>query len=162
MLYKEPYWIPIVVKNKDFLVGYIQGINLIKRIVEETAKKLDLNFSFMGHDLCLDSSRFNDITEDGRLERNLSENEMKEYYQSMIERKFSRFTVAHPENNQNLYKENVLTIECSCGLGFYTYKNYRDIPDKTTECQLCGKKIIDYTSCDDENFEFDGKRYEKN
>jgi hypothetical protein len=161
MIYKatidnKPYWVPIVVKNRDFLVGYIKGFNLIKEMVEESAKKLDMDLDFGEVDLCLDSSRFNDVIGDGRHERDLSENELNEYYKSEIERKISKMSIKHPENQKNVF-DDVLTVECNCGLGIYSYKHYNDIPDKPVNCQICGKKIIDYTQYDDSEFEFDGE-----
>jgi len=157
MIDNKPYWVPIVVKNKDFLVGYIKGFNLIKEIIEDSARKLDMNLNFGDIELCLDSSRFNDITEDGRYERDLSRNELEEYYKSAIQKKINRISIEHPENGGNVFNDNVLTVECNCGLGIYSYKHYDDIPDKPVNCQVCGKKIIDYTQYDDSEFEFDGK-----
>jgi len=162
MHYKPPkvnnrsQWVPIVVKNKDWLVGYISGINLIETLVINSLEENGININLRGLDLCLDSSRFNDIMENGKRESSCTAKEIKNYYKKIIQEKIDMVEEEHPENNDKVFSDCFLEVECVCGLGVYTFKSANEIPNHPLKCQICGRIIIDYTDHDDDEFEYDG------
>jgi len=151
---KKPYWVPIVVKNRDYLIGYLSGKKLIEMTITDIIKTLNINFNFKDIDLFLDSSRFNDILMDGRREHELNAEERKKYFMKMFDEKMTSLNNYHVENTVN-YKD-VLSVECSCGYGFYSWSKYKDIPVKRFHCDNCGRVLIDYTDIDDFEIEYDG------
>ncbi len=161
MLYKAPkidnipQWVPIVVKNKDFLIGYIRGKNLIEDLLTDVLEKNNIVVDFHGIDLCLDSSRFNDILENGKRESELSKKELNQYISDMVKNKIDLIKHDHPEN-KNVFGEYFLRIDCVCELGTYIYKEEENIPSNNLVCELCGRTLIDYTGHDDEEFDYDG------
>lgn len=160
MKYKSPkvdgknQWVPIVAKNRDWLVGYISGIQMIESVISNSLEENGIELDFRGLDICLDSSRFNDIMEDGRKESECTDNEIKKYYENIIEEKIDMIKEIHPDNN--ISDDFFLSVECSCGFGFYNFKKSEDIPKKQFLCGICGKVVIDYTNKDDSYFEYDG------
>jgi len=148
-------WVPIVAKNKDWLVGYIGGIQMIESIIAGSLEENGMEIDFRGLDLCLDSSRFNDIMEDGKRESECTSNEIKKYYERIIEEKIDMIKEQHPDNGQVL-ENYFLEAECSCGLGVYLFKTPKEVPEKPFRCSICGKVVIDYTDKNDEEFDYDG------
>jgi hypothetical protein len=116
-------------------------------------KKTEIDFR--GLELCLDSSRFNDIMEDGKRESECTTNEIKNYFKKIIDEKVEMITEQHPDNG-NVFDNYFLEVECICGLGIYSFKTPKEVPDKQFKCSICGKVIIDYTDINDEDFEYDG------
>lgn len=151
----KPNWVPIVAKNKDWLIGYISGIQMIESIISSTIEENGMEIDFRGLDLCLDSSRFNDIMEDGKRESECTPNEIKNYFNKIINEKIDMIKEKHPDNG-NVFNNCFLEVECSCGLGIYSFKTSKEVPDKQFKCSICGKVVIDYTDIDDEDFEYDG------
>jgi hypothetical protein len=162
MHYKPPtndngveQWVPIVVKNRDYLVGYISGLKLIEELVLDSLRENGVDIDLRGIDLCLDSSRFNNILENDKREDNCSEIEFREYYTRIVEQKMDKIMEYHPDNDDVF--DCFLEVECSCGLGIYTFKDPKDVPNKSFSCQICGRTIIDYTNQNDGEFEYDGE-----
>lgn len=153
---KKPQFVPLVAKNKDWLVGYISGIKMIESTVFNALKENGIKVNLRGINLCLDSSRFNDIMENGKRESNCSKEEIKKYYKEIIKDNLDCVQEFHPDNNDNIFSGNFLEIECTCGLGVYFFKESSDVPDKQFKCQNCGKVIIDYCDHNDCEYEFDG------
>lgn len=163
MIYKPPkiknklQWVPIVAKNKDWLVGYICGIQMMEDLVLESLKENGVEVDLRGIELCLDSSRFNDVMYNGKRESECTAEEIKEYYRKIIEEKFDILSSEHPDNDVDVFEDCFLEVECVCELGVYTFKSPKDVPDKPLKCQVCGRTIIDYTEHDDEEYDYDGK-----
>lgn len=158
----KPIWVPIVVKNKNWLVGYISGIQMIESIIAGSLEENGVEINFRGLDLCLDSSRFNDIMEDGKRESQCSRSEVKKYYERVINEKLDMIKEHHPDNGSVL-EDYFLEVECSCGFGVYLFKTPKEIPSEKFICKICGKVVIDYTKKNDEDFDYDGdssKRFE--
>ena len=156
--HSKPYWIPIVCKNRDYLIGYLNGIGLIEFTLTDIFKQMKIGFDFDDLDLFLDSSRFNDVMEDGRRECELGEEEKKKLFIELFEHKIKAMSKEHIENSTKY--NDVLRIECICGLGFYGWKSYDDIPAEQFTCTGCGRVLIDYTGNDDYNYKFDGGKNE--
>jgi len=151
----QEQWIPIVAKNKDWLVGYISGIQMIESIIHNSLEENKIEIDFRGLDLCLDSSRFNDIMEDGKRESECTQNEIKKYYERIIGEKIDMIKEQHPDNGQVL-QDYFLEVECSCGLGIFLFKTPKEVPDQQFRCSVCGKVVIDYTDRNDEEFDYSG------
>lgn len=168
MIYKSPkignstYWVPIVAKNKDYLSGYIMGSHNVEDIIVESLNNAGMNVNGLDLDLCLDSSRFNDILENGRRESDLNDTELTKYYEKMIKDKFAKFYDKHPDNDPSLLHDYFLTVECPCGIGIYSFSTPQLIPDKRFKCTECGRILIDYTNHDDFEYEFDGHIEKRN
>jgi len=148
-------WVPICVKDKTWLVGYISGIQMIKSIIENSLEENGMEIDFCGLDLCLDSSRFNDLMENGKRESECTQNEIKKYYERIIDKKIDMIKEHHPDNGKAL-EDYFLEVECSCGLGIFLFKTPKEIPEKQFRCSVCGRVVIDYTNQNDEDFEYDG------
>jgi len=154
----KPHWVPIVAKNKDYLIGYLTSLQLFTDIISDILESNNINIDLRAIDLCLDSSRFNDIMENDKREGDCSETELLDYYKQMIKNKISLIEDDHPENDTEFFLE----VECPCEFGIYIFKEETDIPDKTLTCSNCGRTIIDYTEHFDTEYEFDGTRKEIN
>lgn len=157
MINEQVQWVPIVAKDKNWLVGYISGIHMIESLVIDTLEENGINIDLRGIDLCLDSSRFNDILENGKRESECTSEEIKKYYKDMIEEKMAMVREKHPDNDTTVFGNCFLEVECICGLGVYTFNSAKEIPEKPFKCQICGRIVIDYTYHDDEEFDFDGE-----
>ncbi|MFW6272628.1 MAG: hypothetical protein ACOC2U_02470 [bacterium] len=162
MIYTPPKYegksqfVPIVVKNKDWLVGYINGMNVIKSIVIESLYDNGIDINMRGIDFCLDSSRFNDILQNGKRESECTDIEIREYFKSIIDNKIDSMEGDEHPDNQQIFNDCFFETECICGLGIYSFDNPEDIPMDSLKCQICGRTVIDYTNIDDDNFEYDG------
>jgi len=161
MYYKPPktdnkdQWVPIVVKSKDWLVGYISGIQMIESIISNSLEENGMEIDFRGLELCLDSSRFNDIMEDGKRESECTTKEIKKYYERIIDQKIDMIKEQHPDNEQ-VFENYFLEVECSCGLGIFLFKTSKEVPEKQFRCSICGRVVIDYTEKNDEEFQYEG------
>jgi len=140
------YYIPVVVKNKDQLVGYISGYRkaieqsevflgiMAKRPVKIV--KLDDPVA-MG----LDSYRYNDLRSDGRLESDIEDLfSYSDMFSSLDDKE---------ELDDDIDDVGILTVECRCGFGIYTFRSSEEIPNDDFCCVECGKKLILYTSIED-------------
>ena len=144
----KEYWVPVVVKNKDQLVGMLQGM---KSMIEM------LNLSLYGViPAILSSDRFNDVLPDGRRVHTMPKDELRAYLKNMIEDEFDEDAyLDHPDNDIEL--DYFFQLECSCG-NFHGYHTEDDIPDSISYCELCGRVLIHYTGHDDNEYEFDGNQ----
>lgn len=154
----KPYYVPVVVKSKDYLVGYIHAMDIYTAIFKDCINKIGLDIDVSRFDICLDSNRFNDILADGKRASECSPREMQEYIKKLIEERMQRTNEEHPDNNNDILKDAILKIDCPCGLGFYVFNKIEEIPETPLKCSNCGRIILDYTDHYDSEFEFDGKK----
>jgi len=150
----KEYWVPIVVKNKDYLVGYINGMNMIQNILVDGLKQVGVDLGTWDIDLCLDSTRFNDMLENGKHESQLTQEELKTYYETSVKEKFEISQEKHPDNDPKIFEDVFLKVECSCGLGIYTFKREQSIPETNIKCSICGRTIVDFTGHSDTDYEY--------
>ena len=148
------YYIPVVVKNKDYLMGYLSGIECAKDLIEDIMDKFDVDVDLGSVDMFLDSSRFNDILENGKRESDMSKDELKAYRMGVFQEILERMSSKTPENDVD--DDRILKVECTCGYGYYSWKSYKDIPSSNVKCSNCGNILIDYTNMNDYEFEYDG------
>lgn len=150
----NPYWVPIVVKSKDFLVGYIFMRETIGHIVDDITKGFGVNIQFdvKEFDHTIDSSRFNDLMPDGKELSKLSQKELAEYFEQNLKSKIE-LDMAKPDDSK-VFEEDILVLKCSCNLGVYSFKHIKDIPEEDFCCTNCGKKLIHYTGKHDYDYEY--------
>lgn len=150
------YYVPVVAKNKDYLVGYINGIKAFKTTLSDALTSLNMDIDLGPYDIVLDSGRFNDVLENGKRESEMSDDEFITYVTSLVNEISAKIDSGEVENNVTY--DTVLAVECVCGLGYYSWDSTDDIPEERFVCSNCGKVVIDYTNKDDSEFEFDGGR----
>jgi hypothetical protein len=138
-------WVPIVIKNKDQLIGFIEGVNM-------TASVYNIDRESMFY--TLSSERFNDITRDGKRLRDMSNSEFVQHAKGVIEEGFDRINAMEAADGGDL-DDFCLTIQCSCG-NFIGYKDYEKIPKTNTLCDICEKTVIQYTNDEDDCYVYDG------
>jgi len=153
----KPCYVPIVVKDKSYLVGYVHAMNLFKVILQECLNKIGIKVDTSVFETCLDSTRFNDVMVNGKKASECTEAEIEKYLKAIVESKMERITENHPDNEIKVLEKAVLKIECPCGLGFYSFNKVDDIPEKPLKCAICGQTILDYTNHYDSEYEYNGK-----
>lgn len=150
---KEQF-VPIVAKNVDELVGFLRGSASFLEIMEETLTSIGLPKCDLGVNdaelMDLSSSNYNDVLEDGRRESLLSKKERKEYAEGLLETAIDMVDVKMIDNPNT---DNVLNISCLCNFGFYSWKEYKDLPKDSVVCADCGRTLIHYT--DHNHYEYD-------
>lgn len=164
-IYKSPkldgkhYWVPIVCKSKDFLIGHMNGLincqEAINSLMEENEELEDLNIGMF--DVGLDSSRFNDILQNDQRVRDLTKEQLTNHVKELIEEEIDRATDDHPDNQCDVEDDTFLTIDCVCNFGYYEFKTEQDVPAKSFICQNCGRMLIHYTGHYDNEYEYDGE-----
>ena len=148
----NPYYVPVVAKNKDFLMGYLRGLDTAKDMIKDVLASININVDLGSIDVLLDSTRFNDILENGKYESEMTEAERKSYIFDIVEEVTTKLTYDNPENN--VFDNAPLKLECSCGLGFYSWDVVEDIPKTSFSCHNCGKILIHYTGIYDGDYEY--------
>lgn len=151
----NPYYVPVVAKNRDFLVGYIKGLDLGREILIDVMESVGVKVNLGKLDVVLDSNRFNDILKNGKHESEMTVDDMKEYIFDIFNEVSSKLDSDSSEIGA--FDNDLLHVECSCGYGFYSWVNYEDIPEETFHCGECGKVLIHYTGIDDFKLEYDEK-----
>tara|TARA_R110001606_G_scaffold392489_1_gene561466 strand:+ start:12547 stop:13107 length:561 start_codon:yes stop_codon:yes gene_type:complete len=145
--YGDEYFVPIVVKNRDSLVAFQEGV-----LSAADLSGQDLIYSptmFLGPD------RFTDISSNNTRLKSLSRSKLKEHLIEVIKCGVNRVNTPHADDvNVNL-GDYLLTVSCTCGNFFGFYDSF-DIPEKDLHCEICNKKVIEYIHVDDYEIEFDG------
>jgi len=153
------YYVPIVAKNKDYLLGYIDGVDTAKDILSDISSYVnDINIDLHDMDIVLDSTRFNDILENGMIESNMTGEELHKYFYDIVNTISEKYLNDTSENN--ILRDDVLHVECVCPTGYFSWKDYESIPDKTFRCPDCGRVLIHYT--DENTYEYSFKEYGEN
>ena len=74
-------------------------------------------------------------------------------------RRYSCSGIWHSDAVVDSYSNNILTVDCSCGMHF-AFEDEENLPEEDFNCACCGKLLINYTKVDDCEFHYDG--YTKN
>lgn len=154
----KPYYVPVVVKNKGMLIGYLKGKEIVYRVMEVIQKIIGIEgiMDTQMFDEYLDSKRFNNIMKNGHRETDYTTEELVEHYTEHFKQKFEKDSERTYEDFK-VFEGDVLTIECTCGLGFYSFKNEEEIPNEDFHCSICQRKLIHYTDKYDYEFETEVK-----
>jgi hypothetical protein len=148
----HPYYVPVVTKNRDYLMGYISGLDTAKDMIKDVLASININVDLGAIDVLLDSTRFNDILENGRYESEMTDKEKKDYIFDIVEEVTEK--LKHSSTENNVLDDAKLRVECSCGLGFYFWDEVTDIPKSNFSCHNCGKILIHYTGIYDGDFKY--------
>ena len=137
-------FVPVVCKDRSYLLGYLNACQdchemslMLGLYPIDEASSPYTNALALG----LSSMRYNDITEDD-ISDELITAEMKERDLADLIEELDDM-VENPE--QHTSRDGVLIVDCKCGLGFYAFKKYEDIPEETFKCVECGRTLIQYT-----------------
>lgn len=144
----KPYYVPIVSKNKDVLTGFLDGMWTILSVTDDNRADFSLS---------LGSDRFNDILPDGRRIEDITQAEFKKHIEGIMDktREKSALSRKHKGFDPDILDEFYLTIDCECG-NFYGFRDAKSIPEKDFDCDLCGKKLLNYTGKNDYDYVYDG------
>lgn len=147
--------VPIVVKNKDVLIGYIRAYNDLLTSIYE-GNLLDLNDQNILAQLSpiFDSSRFNDYVDDGVKATDLTKEQFEQIRNQEIES--YQKSLEHPDNKDDILDVGFFSVDCVCG-NFMSFKTVKDIPETDFKCDLCERTLIQYIRVDDEDIEVDGQ-----
>lgn len=164
MIYTPPtmdgkeLWVPVVAKNRDWLIGYIKGVHftqdMLASIFEELEIDVDIDMSGLG----MDSTRFNDILPNDRRMSKLSKKEVEKFFNDLNTHLENKAEISdNPDDVDVELEDKFLVIECPCDMGFYNFLTEADIPHDNFNCQICGRPLIQYTNVDDTDFDYDGE-----
>ena len=140
----NPVWVPLVIKNRDALIGFIDGVNITDSIYN-----VDRDSIFYS----LSSERFNDITQSGKRLRDMNSAEFVKHAESLIQNGFDRAEAMSADDCD--LNDFVLTVSCSCG-NFVGFGGDDSLPENDMHCDLCGRVLIQYTNENDGAFVYDG------
>jgi len=156
----KPYYVPVVVKNHDYLLAYLNGVSYMQMVSDMIFKSLKLPINVTGFDLNLDSSKYNDILPSGNRASELSDNELKKIINKKIEEKleFEESRNTNSENKPDILEPAFFTIDCNnCG-GYYAFKSVEEIPKETFTCGICGRILIHYTGHHEYEYQYDQRK----
>lgn len=137
MKYLRDYYVPCVVKSREYLIGYLDCLQSLSGV---------LSFD----PWIFESCRFNEILPNDEKRSNKSDEEISEI---LIEHKSS---LEVKENEKDEVKEDIyFEVNCSCG-NYHAFYFPFDIPESTLKCEICERILIDYTGHYDEEFEYSG------
>lgn len=147
--YGNPYWIPVVAKNKDWLVGCLYGYHSCGVQINSAMNLNGIDLNFQITEFPINSYRYNNILQTGQDSSKISTKELEEYFNNINNQTMMRTAVEHTENQVPI---SFLKADCTCGLGFYSWENEQEIPDTNFKCSNCGKLVILYTNIDECDF----------
>lgn len=145
--------VPIVVKNKDVLIGYLRAFG---DFLEGVGELLDLNNEEILSRITpiMDSSRFNNYIDDGVDASNFTEEQFEEFKKEKLEIVQGN---PHPENDKVDLDVGFFSMDCNCG-NFVVFKTIKEIPNVNFQCDICDRTLIQYIHVDDEEVEVDGDK----
>ena len=135
--YTKDYYVPVVVKNRDYLIGFLDAVSAI-------SEEMEVDFT------ALDSMRMTDVLPSGKRRRDLNPLEIMEDLASSLEG-----TVV--ESTQTAYVEQpYFEVHCECG-NYIRFNTPHELPTVTRKCEICNKVMIDYTGHDQDDYDYDGE-----
>ena len=143
------YWVPVVAKNRDWLIGFLYGYHTCSDQLNSAMSLNCIDLNFQITEFPINSYRYNNILPNGKDSSKLSEKEFEDYINNINNEVMTRTSV---ENKENEIPTSFLKVDCTCGLGFYSWDSEKDIPSYNLKCSNCGKFIILYTEIDESNF----------
>lgn len=141
------YWVPIVVKNKDVLFGFAEGINLGLEMGES-----EILYS---PSMILSSERFVDYTADGRRLHKMTDDELHEYVTDLLQSGIDRNDSQHEDQGCIDVYDYSFHVSCQCG-NFFGWHNANDLPEDDLHCEVCNRKVIEYIGMSDPDMLYEG------
>lgn len=139
MKYTKDYYVPVVAKNKDYLVGFLDALSSMSPLFE-------VDFT------ALDSMRLNDILPNNQRRRNLTDEQIRETIFEQQVRNNLLETAKLPKEDEEI---PFLEVHCNCG-NYMKFDHPDQIPKTSLRCELCSNILIDYTGADQDDYEYDG------
>jgi hypothetical protein len=134
--YTKDYYVTVVVKNRDYLIGFLDAVSAI-------SEEMEVDFT------ALDSMRLTDVLPSGKRRRDLTPLEIMEDLATTIEG-----TVVESDNVA--YEEQpYFEVHCDCG-NYIRFNSPHELPTVTRKCEICNKVMIDYTGHDQDDYYYDG------
>jgi predicted RNA-binding Zn-ribbon protein involved in translation (DUF1610 family) len=153
----DVYWVPYVVKNRDFLIGFLKGKIISNIIFDTVMENMDIDIAINVDEITMDSKRFCDVLPNGKRLRDLTEQDFENYMREDIKRSMEYYESNNKENDLNILDVSLLSFDCpNCG-GYYSFEKEQDVPDQDFSCSICGHNLILYTGVDDYKIRYDGK-----
>jgi len=155
------YWVPIVVKDKQYLVGFLDGVAMtaeqlsseFNSVLENMECEIEIDsFRFDYSAMGLNSERFTKLLPNGQRCDNFTEEDFIELAEKESEKFIDRVESDNPENENGIL-DSFLNLDCpTCGM-FYSWDDAKTIPDEDFHCTICDRKLIQYIGYDDEEVE---------
>lgn len=145
----KPYWVPVVVKNRDYLIGHIDS-SLLSTDVSTLNPQI--------FKASLSSDRFNDILQNGKRAGKISKSELKEHIKELIindDAVDGLRAGSYSEFSSDALSEYFFDIECTCG-NYIAFNNALEIPSDNLSCDMCERIMLEYTGHDDDDYIYDG------
>jgi len=136
--YNREYFVPCVVKSKDYLVGFLDTFSNMSDMIV-----IDENI--------LDSCRFTEYLPDGSKRSEHTNEEIK-----IIMKEYQESLNVKENENESSNERNYFQVSCSCG-NFHSFNHSIEIPEESLICSICGKVLIDYTNNFDYMYDYVGK-----
>lgn len=147
--YQRDCYVPIVAKNKDYLVGFLDALFVLSPIVQVDSTLLD---SMRYTDYLPNNQRRVDLEED-EIAEILSEHKKSLHVkENGIEKEVEEL---HNITEEDVLDYKYLEVHCTCG-NYYSFESAKNIPEHSMDCDLCGRRLIDYTDIDEREFEYRG------
>lgn len=147
-LYLPKTFVPIVCSDKEYLIGYVDGINNAMEQFETEDGIIRVQFS-------LDSFRFIDKFEHDGVVRRMSDLSKAEYEKMSkdIDEQMEEY-FKNKENTKKVDNDILFSVTCRhCG-NYYEWKHYSEVPEDPFFCGLCNTLLIDYTYTPDVYFDY--------
>lgn len=138
--------VPIVVKSRDMLVGYLLAYN---DMLSDLNGIIDLSDKNILDKIApqLDSSRFNGYIADGIDSSNLNEDQIQDLEEDSMD-----LDEEHPDNKEDILNIKFFSIDCVCG-NFVSFASVKEIPTKDFKCDICDRVLIQYIEVDDDEID---------
>jgi len=145
LIYNPGYYVPVAVKSRDYLVGFLDALDALSIVVQ-------IDFE------ALSSQRFNDYLPNNQKRRDLTDEEIIEILNEFDESRSVKEvgldkTVDLEGEEEEDY--NYFEINCSCG-NYHSFQTSEEIPKTDFKCGICGKTLIEYLGKDDDEIGYDG------
>ena len=142
-VYSRNYFVPLVIKNRDYLVGFLTALD-----------SFSLGSSKMDFILSESSAKFNDILPGGIRRRDIP---TEDQVGIMVDYRMKQSAMEDMESidELELQDDKFLELHCECG-NYVSFDSVEKIPATSLKCDICGKYLIDYTNRNDEDFMYDG------
>tara|TARA_R110001606_G_scaffold134259_1_gene270617 strand:- start:24499 stop:25050 length:552 start_codon:yes stop_codon:yes gene_type:complete len=146
------YWVPIVVKSKDVLFGFSEGVNIGLEIGESSV--------LYSPSMVLSSERFTDYTTNGQRLHEMDDDELRKYVTDLLLIGIAKNSSEHKDNGCIDIYDYSFHVSCYCG-NFFGWENAEMLPDEDLHCEICDRKVIEYIGISDYDMTYDGIDQEK-
>lgn len=144
-IYNPGYYVPVAVKSRDYLVGFLDALDALSIVVQ-------VDFE------ALSSQRFNDYLPNNQRRRDLTDEQIVEVLNEYEEGRCVKEVGVEKKvdiDGEEDEDYNYFEINCSCG-NYHSFQSSEEIPKSDFKCEICGKTLIEYLGKDDDEIDYDG------